>query len=71
MRAGCRRAARFASGLELAEAVPEAHKVALADLAKGDAIVRYGVTIGHANRPIARGSWVHEGLMTSAGSAAA
>jgi galactarate dehydratase len=57
--------ARFASGLELREAVPEAHKVALADLAKDDAIVRYGVTIGYANRAIARGSWVHEGLMTA------
>jgi len=56
--------ARFSSGLELREAVPEAHKVALADMAEGDAIVRYGVPIGYANRPIARGSWVHEGLMT-------
>jgi len=57
--------ARFASGLELREAVPEAHKVALSDMAAGDAIVRYGVTIGYANRDIARGSWVHEGLMTA------
>jgi galactarate dehydratase len=56
--------AKFASGLELTEAVPEAHKVALADIARGDAIVRYGVTIGYANRALARGSWVHEGLMT-------
>jgi galactarate dehydratase len=55
---------RFACGLELVEAVPEAHKVALADLKEGDAIVRYGVVIGYANRAIARGSWVHEGLMT-------
>jgi galactarate dehydratase len=55
---------RFDSGLALTEAVPEAHKVALVDLAEGDAIVRYGVTIGFANRRIARGSWVHEGLMT-------
>jgi galactarate dehydratase len=56
---------KLASGLELRDAVPEAHKVALADLAEGDAIVRYGVTIGYANRAIARGSWVHEGLMTA------
>ena len=58
-------ATRFDNGLVLAEAIPEAHKVALADLADGDAIVRYGVTIGHANRAIARGSWVHEGLITA------
>jgi len=56
---------KLAAGLALREAVPEAHKVALADLAEGDAIVRYGVTIGYANRAIARGSWVHEGLMTA------
>ncbi|MGA3130631.1 MAG: galactarate dehydratase [Terracidiphilus sp.] len=61
---GLRAGDRFASGLELREAIPEAHKVALADLVKGDAITRYGVTIGYANRPIARGSWVHEGLIT-------
>ncbi|MGO9326224.1 MAG: galactarate dehydratase [Terracidiphilus sp.] len=54
---------RFADGLVLAEAIPEAHKVALTDLAKGEAIVRYGVTIGYANRNIAQGSWVHEGLI--------
>ena len=55
---------RFADGLVLVEQVPEAHKVALADLADGEAILRYGVVIGFAKRPIARGSWVHEGLLT-------
>ncbi len=54
---------RFACGLALVEAVPEAHKVALTDFAAGDAIVRYGVAIGYANRAIARGSWVHEDLV--------
>ncbi len=63
-RGGLPAGARFADGLVLAEAVPEAHKVALVNLAEGDAIVRYGVTIGRANRPIAQGSWMHEGLMT-------
>jgi galactarate dehydratase len=54
---------RFASGLVMIEAIPEAHKVALTDLAESDAIVRYGVVIGYANCAIARGSWVHEGVM--------
>jgi galactarate dehydratase len=54
----------FACGLVLIEAIPEAHKVALANLAAGDAILRYGVVIGYANRAIARGSWVHDGLMS-------
>jgi len=55
---------RFADGLVFAEVIPEAHKVALADLAKGEAVIRYGVTIGFANQAIPRGSWVHEGLIT-------
>ena len=55
----------FPCGLVLAEPVPEAHKVALADLAEGDPVLRYGVVIGYAKQPIGRGSWVHEGLMTS------
>jgi galactarate dehydratase len=55
---------QFRSGLTLAEAIPEVHKVALTDLAAGDAILRYGVVIGYASRAIPRGSWVHEGLMT-------
>jgi galactarate dehydratase len=54
---------QFDDGLVLTEAVPEHHKVALVDIARGSAIVRYGVTIGTANRAIARGSWVHEGLI--------
>ena len=62
-RGGLPAGTRFASGLVLAEAIPEAHKVALADFAEGDPIVRYGVNIGFAARPIAQGSWVHEGLM--------
>ncbi len=55
---------RFADGLVLVEQVPEAHKVALVDMADGEAILRYGVVIGYAKQPIARGSWVHEGLLT-------
>jgi galactarate dehydratase len=39
---------QFASGLTLLEAIPEAHKVALSDIAQGAPIVRYGVAIGYA-----------------------
>ncbi|MGH9600311.1 MAG: galactarate dehydratase [Terracidiphilus sp.] len=55
----------LAGGLVLLEKVPEAHKVALADLAAGEAIVRYGAVIGYAKEAIARGSWVHEGLISA------
>jgi galactarate dehydratase len=50
-------------GLVLREPVPQAHKVALADLAAGDPVLRYGVNIGRAARAIAAGSWVHERLL--------
>lgn len=53
----------FSCGLVLTEAIPQAHKVALRDLAEGDAVVRYGEVIGYAERPIARGSWVREELI--------
>ena len=53
----------FPDGLVLIEPIPEAHKVALTDIAEGAPILRYGVIIGHAKQPIARGSWVHESLL--------
>jgi galactarate dehydratase len=53
----------LADGLTLREDVPEAHKVALVDLATGDPIVRYGVSIGTAKQDLPRGSWIHEGLI--------
>ena len=51
---------RFACGLTLVERVPQGHKVALADIAEGTPIRRYGEVIGYALSPIARGSWVEE-----------
>ncbi|WP_260703504.1 galactarate dehydratase [Edaphobacter flagellatus] len=54
----------FPSGLVLREAVPEAHKVALESIPEGAAVVRYGVTIGHALRELPAGCWVYEGLLT-------
>ena len=56
---------RFESGLVLVEAIPEAHKVALVAIARGEAVVRYGVVIGRAEQDLAAGSWVHEGLLTT------
>ena len=47
-------------GPVLREAVPQGHKVALADLAAGEAVRRYGVVIGHAVQALPAGSWVHE-----------
>jgi galactarate dehydratase len=60
---GLQPGAVFADGLTLVDAVPQGHKVALRDLAEGEAVVRYNVAIGYAARPIARGSWVSEAVL--------
>ena len=52
-----------ATGLTLRDRVPQGHKVALTDIAKDAAVVRYNVPIGYALRDIAAGSWVHERLL--------
>jgi galactarate dehydratase len=54
---------RFESGLVLAEAVPEANKIALTDLAEGATIIRYGEVIGHAQRALPAGMWVRDDLV--------
>jgi antitoxin (DNA-binding transcriptional repressor) of toxin-antitoxin stability system len=41
------------------EAIALGHKIALADLARGERILKYGECIGQATAPIARGAWVH------------
>jgi galactarate dehydratase len=53
----------FPSGLVLVDKVPQAHKVALVDIAEGGEVRRYNVPIGHALKPIPAGSWVHERLL--------
>jgi hypothetical protein len=45
--------------LHLAEPIALGHKVALRSIAAGEAVVKFGVRIGHATTPIARGAWVH------------
>jgi galactarate dehydratase len=50
-------------GPVLQQAVPQAHKVALVDIAAGEPVIRYGVVIGQARAAIAAGSWVHERLL--------
>lgn len=44
------------------------HKVALRDVAAGEAVIKYGFPIGHATAPIKAGEWVHShNLATSLG----
>src|SRR5215471_5232648 len=50
-------------GITAREHIPQSHKVALRDFAKGEPVMRYGQPIGYANRAIAEGSWVREEML--------
>jgi galactarate dehydratase len=50
----------FDDGLTLTQFVPQGHKLALADIAEGAEIIRYGVAIGTAIGQIKRGDWIGE-----------
>lgn len=49
----------LAGGGSIAPGVLFGHKVALADIAAGEAVVKYGVVIGYATQPIEKGEHVH------------
>ena len=51
--------------IQAMEAIPVGHKIALADLAEGEMIVKYGVVIGRTTKPVRAGSWVHLHVMHS------
>ncbi|CAB3928021.1 galactarate dehydratase [Achromobacter deleyi] len=51
-------------GLVLVDTVPQGHKVALQDLAEGEAVRRYNVVVGYAAKALPRGSWVNERVTT-------
>lgn len=48
------------------ESIPSGHKIALADIAAGDAVVKYGSAIGTASAPIRAGEHVHTHNVASA-----
>jgi altronate dehydratase small subunit len=47
------------SVLELREAVLLGHKTALREIPAGEAVIKFGVSIGVATHPIRPGEWVH------------
>lgn len=55
---GLKAGTTFSCGLELVDDVPQGHKVALTDIKKGQAIIRYGEVIGYARKDIKKGSWL-------------
>jgi galactarate dehydratase len=44
--------------------IPQGHKIALCDLAKGDAVKRYGMILGYLNRPISGGNLINEHMIS-------
>ncbi|WNG26537.1 galactarate dehydratase [Cystobacter fuscus] len=57
----------LSDGLVLKDRVPQGHKVALVELPRGQAVLRYGVPIGYALEDIAAGRWVNERLLDMPG----
>ena len=47
-------------GVTLLERIPSGHKVALRDIATGEPVRRYDVTIGYAAEDLPAGTWVNE-----------
>ncbi len=50
-------------GIVTLSEIPQGHKVALQDIPQGDPIIRYGVILGYALTPIAKGQWVNEHML--------
>jgi galactarate dehydratase len=44
--------------------IPQAHKIAIEDIAKGSEIKRYNTVIGYANEDIKKGMWISQVMMT-------
>lgn len=43
--------------------IPQGHKIALTDIPKDGAIIRYGVELGYALDPIQKGQWINEHML--------
>ena len=43
--------------------IPQGHKIALVDIPRDGEIIRYGVVLGYAIDPIARGQWINEHML--------
>ena len=43
--------------------IPQAHKIALTDIPQDSPVIRYGVVLGYAIDPIAKGQWINEHML--------
>ena len=55
-------------GITLLEDIPQAHKVALGDMHRGDPVIRYGVVLGHLTCDVKKGAWINESNLDCAAS---
>ena len=53
-------------GVFAARDIPQAHKIALAPLSKGEPVIRYGILLGTAGETIPAGGWVNENNLVMA-----
>lgn len=53
-------------GIDVREAIPLGHKIALRDLAEDENVIEYGVPVGMTRGPIAAGTLVHTHNLRSA-----
>jgi galactarate dehydratase len=51
---------KVADGLVALNDIPQAHKIALTDIAAGEKILRYNTIIGYAKDDIKKGSWINQ-----------
>jgi len=47
------------------EKIARGHKIALRDISANEAVIKFGVRIGHATQAVPRGAWVHLHNLTS------
>jgi altronate dehydratase small subunit len=47
------------STISAVEKIARGHKIALREIAANEAVIKFGVRIGHATQAIPRGAWVH------------
>ena len=52
-------AAQGVEGFTASSDIPASHKIALADIAAGEEIIKYGETVAVSTRDIKKGEWVH------------
>lgn len=57
------KAGEVINNLTLLSDIPQGHKVALKDMKRGDAVLRYGVVLGYLLQDVKKGMWINEHML--------